>query len=355
MEHDDSYGTMGPEAFWEAYSSSCICKAVSAQIVGKASIEAPSAPALPPALALALPPPPAELDSPPQAAPLRSRSISSDAIRRHSIEPMRHIAAASPPPVPAPVVSRSPTKDIRAAERVETFPQCLTFVRGAGRLLDTITLNNTSSKHVAYRVRVSVPNLFVLQSSEGVLDPAQKLSIPVVLKAFPSGADGGGDSDASPLAKFAIEFLECEEEYYTLGGKAYWRGHADGAVKRTVLSRAVEAPPVSAPTTVSASTPTTATASAPAAVPSPSAAATRRASFAAATTTTTTAAGTGAAALGSNSFLRRRSSVGGADPGAGLRAKQAAAGAAVAAGPDAPSAAAVLASPKCLNFVGMCM
>jgi hypothetical protein len=105
---------------------------------------------------------------------------------------------------------------------------------------DIIRLNNTcEDRPVAYRIRTSVPNLFVLQSSEGVLDPAQKLSIPVVLKAFPSGADGGGDPDASPLAKFAIEFLECDDSYYTAGVKKFWKNIKGSQHCKKILSVAI--------------------------------------------------------------------------------------------------------------------
>jgi hypothetical protein len=109
---------------------------------------------------------------------------------------------------------------------------------GSEVLMETLTLHNTSNESVAYRVRVSVPNLFVLQSSEGVLDPAQKLSVPVVLKAFPAMSS---DEEEVAIAKFAVECLECDDDYYIMGAKAFWKTHSDKAVRSAVYSKAIKA------------------------------------------------------------------------------------------------------------------
>lgn len=88
---------------------------------------------------------------------------------------------------------------------------------------------------MVYRVRTSVPNLFVLKSSEGVLEPSQRISVPVVLKYIPSLGDG--ESGDELLSKFAIEFLECRDDYYIMGSKAYWKTHASQLLCKKVESR----------------------------------------------------------------------------------------------------------------------
>jgi hypothetical protein len=100
-----------------------------------------------------------------------------------------------------------------------------------------ISLSNDGSRAVAFRIRVSVPNVFIVKTSEGVLEPTQKLDVPVVLKTFPSELP----TDDSPLAKFALEFLECDDEYYLSGAKAYWASHGANAVRKSVLSKAIAA------------------------------------------------------------------------------------------------------------------
>ena len=104
-------------------------------------------------------------------------------------------------------------------------------------LKDTLMLHNTGSKPVCFRIRVSVPHIFVLKLTEGVLDPAQKLSIPVVLKSFPQNSVD--DADA-PLAKFAIEFLDCDDDYYIVGPKSFWKANASRAVRSSVQSKAIK-------------------------------------------------------------------------------------------------------------------
>lgn len=100
---------------------------------------------------------------------------------------------------------------------------------------DTISLNNKSeTKLVAFRVRVSVTKLFFLKITEGVLEPTQKLSIPVVLKSFPSVSNTN-----ELLAKFAVEYIDCDEDYYMIGSKAFWKSHEASAQCKKILSKAI--------------------------------------------------------------------------------------------------------------------
>ncbi len=111
----------------------------------------------------------------------------------------------------------------------------LRLIEAAEVLKDDIVIENTSQNvSVVFRIRVSVPNLFVLKTSEGVLDPGARLSIPVVLKSMP----GGSSSDENPLAKFAVEFLECEDDYYIMGAKAFWKAKSDTVEVKKILSKA---------------------------------------------------------------------------------------------------------------------
>ena len=89
-----------------------------------------------------------------------------------------------------------------------------------------LNIHNTGKLSVIYRIRVSESNMFVLKTPEGVVDPSQKLSIPVVLKSFPTGKI---DPDV-PLAKFAVEFLECNDEYYISGSKDYWKKNSSSVI-----------------------------------------------------------------------------------------------------------------------------
>ena len=100
---------------------------------------------------------------------------------------------------------------------------------------DTIRLNNKSeSKLMAFRIRVSVTKLFILKITEGVLEPTQKLSIPVVLKSFPAIVNSN-----ELLAKFAVEYIDCDDDYYMMGPKAFWKSHEASAQCQKILSKGI--------------------------------------------------------------------------------------------------------------------
>ena len=120
-------------------------------------------------------------------------------------------------------------------------------VEGSDPLQDSIRLVNRSPRALVYRVRVSVQNKFIIKSGEGVIEGGQQLSVSVVLKSFPSELP----SDGSPLAKFAVEFLECDDGYYTEGSKSFWSSRGGSAIRKSVLSAAVRALSPSAPVSVS--------------------------------------------------------------------------------------------------------
>ena len=97
-------------------------------------------------------------------------------------------------------------------------------------------LNNTSNQQVVFRIQISTPSLFVLKMSDGVLDPGQKIKIPVVLKAFPSDFAGS----ELFLAKFSVQVLECEDDYYIMGSASFWKLKAPSAICTPVQSKAIK-------------------------------------------------------------------------------------------------------------------
>ena len=298
MEYDDSYETMGAYEYWTAYSSNCISKCLVVEV--QKAIQT-------------------EVDNIVQS-------------KNHGENPLAFSDYLTSPKV----ISNSTTgragtfRNIRDAEKVEIFPLCLKFIEGEGRLVDTILLNNTSDSPISYRIRVSAPNMFVLKTPEGVVDPSQKLSIPVVLKSFPTGKI---DPDV-PLAKFAVEFLECNDEYYISGSKDYWKEFSDKTIRRTVLSKAVEAHFSS---TVLATT-----------------TGTRRGSYSSGTRAEIPLQRSHCSPTSSeNYFARRRSSMGGPNPTNSQRLSQVK----TAVGPPEKRggygiSSSVVVLPLCLKFVG---
>ena len=114
---------------------------------------------------------------------------------------------------------------------------CVCIVsEGEDPVRDTIRLHNRGGHSVAYRIRVSVQNRFVLRPSEGVLDAGQSVSVSVILKGFPSPVDIPSDGI---LAKFAVEFLECDDSYYVMGVKSFWLTLGASCVTKKLLGRVV--------------------------------------------------------------------------------------------------------------------
>ena len=98
-------------------------------------------------------------------------------------------------------------------------------------LRDSITVVNNGLITIAFRILVSIPNLFKLDITEGVLNPCQQVDLPVTLPSFPSG-----DSTDPVLAKIAIECLECDDEYYIQGPKAYWAANIGKSFRKKVVA-----------------------------------------------------------------------------------------------------------------------
>jgi hypothetical protein len=99
-------------------------------------------------------------------------------------------------------------------------------------LKDCITLHNSGLTSIAYRMLVSVPNLFVLNPGEGVLSPYQKATIAVILDSLPPV-----NANDPILAKIAVEFLACDDDdYYILGPKAYWKKNGDRAIRKKLVA-----------------------------------------------------------------------------------------------------------------------
>lgn len=96
---------------------------------------------------------------------------------------------------------------------------------------DTLTVLNNGLVSVAFRILVSVPHRFSISVTDGILNPCQRMDIPVVLPVLPSE-----DSNSVLLAKLAVEFLPCDDDYYIVGPKAYWATNKERAFRKKITA-----------------------------------------------------------------------------------------------------------------------
>ena len=83
---------------------------------------------------------------------------------------------------------------------------------------------------MAYRVRVSVQNMFVVKNSDGVLDSNSTCLISVVLKPSTKYSV----SSEIPDVKFAIELIEVDQRYLDLGSKTFWSRYSPEGIRKVI-------------------------------------------------------------------------------------------------------------------------
>jgi hypothetical protein len=124
--------------------------------------------------------------------------------------------------------------ELPPAPRASVYPKCLFFLEGDDPMESFIRLGNTSPFPVIYRVTPSLPKKFILPQKNGVLEANSAVNISVKLKSFPPSPP----ADDS-LAKFSVEFVMYDDNYFTMDPVLFWREQGDVYLRKVVLSRAV--------------------------------------------------------------------------------------------------------------------
>lgn len=141
----------------------------------------------------------------------------------------------------------------RAAQEVEVTPKLLHF-KGFSRFIlsvhlqinivlsfcavgdfasdNFIQLNNASRSAVAFRTRVSVQNMFVVQGGDGIVEGNDLCTISIAMK--PSTIYESVED--IPVVKFAIELLEVDDRYRELGPKTFWKRYGPEGIRVSVLT-----------------------------------------------------------------------------------------------------------------------
>lgn len=114
---------------------------------------------------------------------------------------------------------------------------CVCFnIEGSDPVQDVIEVHNRGSYAVAYRIRSSVQGKFIIRPGDGVLEAGARTSVSVVLKSFPQSGEVPADG---VLAKFAVDFLQCDDSFYVGGSRAFWSARGDSSVTRKIVGVAV--------------------------------------------------------------------------------------------------------------------
>lgn len=86
---------------------------------------------------------------------------------------------------------------------------------------------------VAYKVRVSVKNVFSLPDSGGVLMSGEQRALQVILK----DSTQFDSVDSIPKAKFLVEMILADDGYNILGAKSFWDSkNGKNIIKKQILS-----------------------------------------------------------------------------------------------------------------------
>lgn len=91
-------------------------------------------------------------------------------------------------------------------------------------------LRNTQHCQIAYRIRVSVQNMFIVKNADGILDSNSESAVSVVLKPstkYPVASD-------MPAVKFAIELIEVDQRYKDLGSREFWSRYSPEGIRKVV-------------------------------------------------------------------------------------------------------------------------
>lgn len=103
------------------------------------------------------------------------------------------------------------------------------------------SIENYGEVTQVFRIRVSTPNVFVLQVATGTVEPQHSVDIPISLKkTLP--ADFMHVTEL--FVKLSIEFVSYHPDYEALGSKAFWMSRNGDAVKKTVVCEIVRTPKI---------------------------------------------------------------------------------------------------------------
>jgi hypothetical protein len=128
---------------------------------------------------------------------------------------------------PSMPVSTTSSADILSL--VDISPSVLHFVEGTKRSEAYMEILNESEVCVAFRIRVSVRDMFHVPSSSGIVPPMQSRRLPVILTTVPKATEG--DDSPSYIVQMQVELLLLD---------AAEEGFADADIKTLWISRKKE-------------------------------------------------------------------------------------------------------------------
>jgi hypothetical protein len=129
---------------------------------------------------------------------------------------------------------------------VDITPSVLSFVEGSKRSEASMEILNESDVYVAYRIRVSVKDMFTVPLSSGIVPPMQSKRLPVVLTTVPKAMEG--DDSPSYTVQIQVELLDVPEEAVSeTDFKALWTSRSKEVSKRMIHAEVKRSPKASAP------------------------------------------------------------------------------------------------------------
>lgn len=86
---------------------------------------------------------------------------------------------------------------------------------------------------VAFKIRVSVKNMFTLPDAGGILMGGEQKALSVIMKA----SSDYKSVDAIPKAKFLVELVSADDGYSLLGPKSFWESKSPKDIlKKQILA-----------------------------------------------------------------------------------------------------------------------
>ena len=109
----------------------------------------------------------------------------------------------------------------------------LRIAAGLAACEDAIYLHNRGMHPIAFKIRVSVKNVFTLPDAGGVLMGGEQKALPVIMK----DSHQYRTIESIPKAKFLVELVPADDGYNILGAKGFWEAKsAKDIVKKQILS-----------------------------------------------------------------------------------------------------------------------
>ena len=106
-------------------------------------------------------------------------------------------------------------------------------IAGLSTSEDNITLQNSGTFPIAFKIRVSVQNMFSLPEPSGVLMGGEVKRVSVLMRE----SSEYKTTDSIPKAKFLVELVPVDDGYNTLGPKGFWASkNAKEIVKKQILA-----------------------------------------------------------------------------------------------------------------------